>query len=166
MSVHNLLEAMTVLHDYYAELLTISSSKRQAIVSRNYEELLKTLNAESRKTKAIREIEDQLQQAVQMLLREKGIQSNLQLKLSEIMRLVFDPEEKSRLKDKHTALQQTLDELKAHNEFNQRLIEQSLSYIDYSMNLMTDTWEQEATYAPPTAHDKRSQARSMFDTRA
>ncbi|ANS76101.1 hypothetical protein AWM70_17180 [Paenibacillus yonginensis] len=166
MSVQNLLKAMSDLQNKYSELLSISIAKRQAIVSRNYEELLKSLNAESRKSKAIKEVEEQLQQAVQQLLRDRGIQSNLQLTLSEIMRVVFDPEEKALLREKHAKLNVTLEELKSHNEFNQRLIAQSLSFIDYSMNVMIGSRDEEATYAPPTAPDKKTQSRSMFDTRA
>lgn len=166
MSVQNLLEAMTDLHEQYSELLGISEQKRTAIITKNYDELLKTLNAESRKTKVIREAEEKLTEAAQQLLREKGIQSRLQLQISEILRLVFDSEEKERLKEKHTALKATLEALRTHNDFNQKLIEQSLLFIDYSMNLMTGSFEQEPTYSPPALQDKKPKARSMFDTRA
>ncbi|WP_223065963.1 flagellar protein FlgN [Paenibacillus caui] len=166
MSVTILSETLDALRESYSELLGTSLEKRKAIVSRNYDELLRTMNVESRKTKAIHELENRLQDGIQLLLREKGVQSHLQLKLSEIMRLVFDPEEKAQLKDKHAALKHTLEELKSVNAFNQELIQQSLSFIDYSLNLMADNWDQELTYAPPQVQDKKPQARSRFDTRA
>ncbi|WP_059049979.1 flagellar protein FlgN [Paenibacillus senegalimassiliensis] len=166
MSVQLLIDSLTQLDAGYVDLLQLMEEKKQTILSRNFDELVRILNRESKLLKQIDEQEQRLLDAAQQFLKEKGIKSQLELTVSEILRLVFDPEEKSQLEQIRQQLGQRLTELKRVNELNQALIQQSLSFIDFSLNLMIGNEEDEVTYSPPTTQDKKAASRRMFDTRA
>ena len=147
-------------------MLQLMEEKKQTILGRNFDEMVRILQRESKMLKQIEEEEQRLLAAAQQFLKSKGIKSQLELTVSEILRLVFDPEEKRQLEHIRQQLGQRLADLKGANELNQALIQQSLSFIDFSLNLMIGNEEAEATYSPPTAQDKKTASRRMFDTRA
>ncbi|MFD1178878.1 flagellar protein FlgN [Paenibacillus puldeungensis] len=166
MSVQLLIESLAQMDELHAGLLELMEQKKQAILSRDYEALVRTLSRESKMVKTIEEREKQLIVSAQAFLQSKGIKSQLELTISEILRLVFDPEEKRQLDDARKKLGDRLVELKRVNALNQELITQSLSFIDFSLNLMIGGEDNDTIYSPPKAQDKKPTMRSMFDTRA
>ena len=166
MSVQLLIESLTQMDALQAELLQVTLQKKQMILDRNYDELVRTLSRESKLLKMIEEQEKQLFSSAQTFLQSKGIKSQLELTITEILRLVFDPEEKRMLDETRKRLQDRLREIKRVNELNQQLINQSLSFIDFSLNLMIGGEDEETTYSPPMVQERKTSARRMFDTKA
>ena len=166
MEVQKLIDGLTQMDELHVKLLEIMEQKKQSILNRNYEELVGTLSRESKLVKVIEESEKELLVAAQGFLQSKGIKSRLELTISEILRLVFDPEEKRALDEARVRLGKRLVELKHANALNQDLITQSLSFIDFSLNLMIGGEDDGATYSPPQGQDRKPATRSMFDTRA
>lgn len=166
MSVQLLLESLDQMDESYSKLLEIMMDKKQAVISNDYSKLVLTLSHESKLIKSIEEQEKELLASAQVFLQSKGIKSQLELTITEILRLVFDPEEKRILNETRVRIEKRLMDLKNINSLNQELIGQSLSFIDYSLNLMIGGEEDEATYSRPQSQDKRAAVRSnMFDTR-
>ncbi|RCX19084.1 FlgN protein [Fontibacillus phaseoli] len=166
MEVQVLIDGLLKMDGLHANLLEMMEQKKQAILNRNYEELMSTLSLESKMVKAIEECEKELLGVAQEFLYSKGIKSQLELTISEILRLVFDPEEKRILDEARKKLGNRLIELKQVNELNQELITQSLSFIDFSLNLMIGGEDDGPIYSPPTSQDRKPTHRSIFDTRA
>lgn len=94
-----------------------------------------------------------------------GIRSNLNLNLTELSRLVFDPEDKLRLLQIQQKLSDTVRRLKKANELNQKLIEQSLTFIDYSLDLLVGRPNQDFTYHHPSDKGNSAARPGLFDTR-
>ncbi|MEC2346339.1 flagellar protein FlgN [Paenibacillus barengoltzii] len=166
MSVQPLIEILKQMDDLHAELLEVMELKKQSILGRSYEELVRVMSRESKLVKAVEEQEKQLFTSAQTFLQSKGIRSQLELTVSELLRLVFDPEEKRMLDEARRKLGERLMELKRVNDLNQQLLQQSLSFIDFSLNLMIGGEDEGTTYSPPLVQDKKASARSMFDTKA
>ncbi|WP_055106062.1 flagellar protein FlgN [Paenibacillus ihumii] len=166
MSVQDLIDALEQMDQRYEALLEVMLEKKQAIISNEYEGLVRTISKESKMLKGIEEQEKQILASAQAFLQSKGIKSRLELTITELLRLVFDPEEKRALSEIQNKLSDRLSKLKQINTLNQSLIDQSLSFIDFSLNLMVGGMDEEATYAPPQQQERRTSARSSFDTRA
>lgn len=116
-------------------------------------------------SKLIDQLEEQRISSAYKFLQGRGIKSKLNLTISELSRLVFDLQDKQRLLSIQARLSETLNELKQLNELNRQLIEQALSYIDFSVETMSYYEEFETTYHRPD--EKNSTIRSgLFDTRA
>lgn len=166
MSVQLIIDSLSQMDQQQSALLEMMLQKKQAILDRDFDELVRILSRESKLLKSIEELEQQLLTVAQTFLQSKGIKSKLNLTITEISRLVFDPEEKRMLTELKEKLESRLAEVKRVNALNQDLIKQNLSFIDFSLNLLTGFEDDDATYSPPTGQDKKSAPRRMFDTRA
>lgn len=165
MALTTLLELLERLDEAHIQMLDLAASKKQSIMDNKVDALIEILNRESKFMKLIGQLEEQRGQAAYAFLQGVGIRSNLQLNLSELSRLVFDPEDKSRLLHIQQKLSGTLQQLKAANELNQKLIEQSLTFIDYSLDLLVGRPNQEITYHHPSDKGSSAKRPGLFDAR-
>ncbi|CAM4375063.1 flagellar protein FlgN [Paenibacillus sp. FSL R5-0527] len=166
MSVQLIIGSLSQMDAQQSALLEMMLQKKQAILDRDFDGLVRILSRESKMLKSIEELEQQLLTVAQTFLQSKGIKSKLNLTITEISRLVFDPEEKRMLMELKEKLEGRLAEVKRVNALNQELIKQNLSFIDFSLNLMIGNEDDDTTYSPPTGQDRKSATRRMFDTRA
>lgn len=166
MAIQQLIDSLKKLNEVHQNMLASGEAKRKAIVVNDIESLIGIMNQESRIIKQIATLEERRLAACQEFLQEKGIKSLLNLNISELIRLVFDPDEKAAMKEAQAALSWTLQELKRLNDLNQKLIEQSLSYISYSIEIMGVSPEQESTYKPPADKHVAYKGAGYFDARA
>ncbi|MFC7558948.1 flagellar protein FlgN [Paenibacillus farraposensis] len=128
--------------------------------------LVQHLKQESRLLKQVEELEEARMEVSYELLRERGIRSQLNLTITELARLVFDPEDKNKLLSVQSRLSHTLSELKEVNAINQKLIEQSLVFIDYSLDLLVGRPNQEMTYMHPDQKSNQLARPGLLDTKA
>ncbi|BCG61347.1 flagellar protein FlgN [Paenibacillus sp. URB8-2] len=165
MSLTTLIELLERLDENHLQMLDLAAAKKQAIMDNNIESLVDILSRESKLTKISAQLEEQREQSVFAFLQGVGIRSQLNLNLTELSRLVFDPEDKARLLHIQGQLADTLARLKKANELNQRLIEQSLAFIDYSLDLLVGRPNQEITYQPPSGRASSPSRPGLFDAK-
>ncbi|MDM5281323.1 flagellar protein FlgN [Paenibacillus silvae] len=165
MAVESLISVLGQLQAAHIEMLQLGEQKKEAVVTNKVDVLITLINQESKLAKKIELIEQQRMQAVHQFLEERGIKSKLNLTISELMRLVFDTEEKKRLYQAQTDLTDVLQQVKQINEVNQQLIKQSLSYIDFFLETMSFHAESEATYQNPLEKSYGVARSGLFDTR-
>jgi len=163
--IEALIGSLDELSEQYDNLLDIMQQKKAAIIANNYDDLVQILSRESKLVKSIQSGEEQIQLSGQQFLQSKGIKSRLELTITDILRLVFDPEEKQRLSSSQHRISEQLNQLKRANELNQELIGQSLQFIEFSLNLMSGGFDEDSTYAPPQSQEKKTSSRSNFDIR-
>ncbi|ANY74062.1 flagellar protein FlgN [Paenibacillus ihbetae] len=166
MSARSIIDYMKRQDELHRQLIEAGNDKKQAIIANDVERLAAVMNRENRLLKQVAETEALRQGAAEEFLREKGIRSQLQLTVTEMTRLVFNPEEKTELLDVQRQLMDRLTELKELNQINRELIEQSLAFIDYSLNLLVSRPEDDMLYQNPNQPSTAGKGRSMFDTRA
>ncbi|QWU15873.1 FlgN protein [Paenibacillus sophorae] len=165
MGLTALIEFLERLDETHLQMLDLAAAKKQAIMDNKVEGLIEILNRESKLVKLVGQLEEQRAQAAYDFLQGVGIRSNLNLNLTELSRLVFDPEDKARLLHIQGQLADTLDRLKKANELNQKLIEQSLAFIDYSLDLLVGRPNQDITYQHPANRDNVARRPGFFDAR-
>lgn len=165
MSIHPVIETLNKLSDLHAQLLSMTEEKKDIIVRNDVEALALLTSKESRLIKQINEADEERLHAMQVFMKEKGIRSALQLNVTELSRIVFNPEERIELRDAQVRLSDLLHELKRQNEMIKDLLQQSLDFVDYSLNLITSRPEDDSIYKRPDQAQTKS-ARSLFDTRA
>ncbi|MGG1614567.1 MULTISPECIES: flagellar protein FlgN [Paenibacillus] len=166
MSVQQVVDALRHLDELYRTLIELGAEKQKAIMANDVAGLTQVMTKETRLLKQAAELDELREESVFRFLKEKGIRSQLNLTITEMSRLVFDTEEKQMLLDAQRQLSITLQELKRLNAINKELIEQSLTFIDYSLNLLTSLPEDELMYTDPTKQQATKKNRSYFDTRA
>lgn len=166
MALTILIDLLERLDEVHLQMLDLAAHKKQAIMENKVEGLIQILNKESKHMKAIEQLDREREQAVYAFLQQAGIRSNLKLNLTELSRLVFDLDDKQKLLHIQNKFAVTLQALKEANSLNQQLIQQSLSYIDFSIESMSYYSETEATYHHPAERPGGVQRSGLFDTRA
>lgn len=165
MALTRLLELLERLDETHLQMLDLAAIKKQTIMDNKVDGLIDIMNRESKLMKLIGQLEEQRAEAAYTFLQGVGIRSNLNLNLTELSRLVFDPEDKSRLQQVQQKLSNTLHRLKKANELNQKLIEQSLTFIDYSLDLLVGRPIQDITYHHPSDKGSIINRSGLFDAR-
>lgn len=139
---------MEAVHE---RMLELGERKKTAIMKNDLDSVIAINTQESKLVKSIGALEQERSDAAFALMQEKGIKSKLNLTLSELARLVFDVEDKARLLGVQSRLAALLQKLKTLNELNQQLTEQSLTFINLSIDLMVGTPADSYTYTHPAS---------------
>lgn len=165
MSIRFVIDTIVQLNELHCALLEIGQEKTPIITNNQADELASMTNKETRLTKRIVEAEKQLQDAMTEFIRQSGFTLVSSLTVSEIAKLVFNAEEKRTLLNAQIHLVSTIHKLNEVNTINLQLVQQSLAYIDYSIDLFTGSPYQEAIYGNPAASSQPVKRAVRFDTR-
>ncbi|MDP5275881.1 flagellar protein FlgN [Chengkuizengella axinellae] len=165
MSVDDIVQHLEVLDQLHFNLLELGKQKKQVIIDNNIEELKEMMNQESMLIKQISDIDSKRVQAVINFARQKGVQPNPNITITELSRFIIDPEEKKALITAQGKLLKTMDEMKHINQLNQKLIEQSLSYINVTMEAALGTSNDHATYQNPLTSQQQGSRKGIFDVK-
>lgn len=166
MIMDNIAKIMHVLEKektIYEELLTISREKKEVIVEGKIQELDNFLKVEGNLILEISRLEDERDIEAEALAKKLGCPRE-ELTISYVCNSVKD-ERCSKLWEIANSIGEILSQLKEINDLNGKLIEQSLEYINFSMNLMADSIAgQKAIYEGKTEGSKENNIR-LFDAK-
>ncbi|MGG4554833.1 flagellar protein FlgN [Paenibacillus humicus] len=166
MSIHQVISTLKELNDIHVNLIEIGREKQRAIIENDSAVLTTLMTKENRLLKQMNDAETRRGEAVSSFLTEKGIRSQLNLTVSELVRLVFDQDEKRGLLEARDLLLDNALVLKKQNEHTKELLEQSLHFIDFSLNLILGV-DEDLIYSKPTGNQPLLANRNnYFDTKA
>lgn len=162
--VSSVIEILGNEYDYYRDMLELSKSKKKIIVEGKVAELDKMVKLEQNMIFNIGQLERKREEAVARLCKDMELNSGI-TNISELMQ-VLQPEHKKQLEDMQLKLRGILSELKTINDINGQLIEQSLEYIDYSINLLAGTGMETGSLYEDIGKNKNKQRdKNIFDTK-
>jgi flagellar biosynthesis/type III secretory pathway chaperone len=164
-TIQALLDTMNKMRDIHEALLELAKDKTQILVRNEVEMLNQIVNKESKLTRLVAEAEQERIQVVNEYLLSRGYNPNPKITISDLVRIIFKAEDKQALSEAQTSFLQVLLELKQHNATNQQLIEHSLAFIDYSLDLVVGTPEVDVVYQNPN-QQKNGNRLGVFDSRA
>lgn len=166
MPATRLIQSMARLVELHREMLELGERKTETIVHNRVAELNQIVNKESKLIKLIADTDRERIEAVGQFLIAKGYKPNPYVTISDLSRVVTRAEDKMALLAEQAELAGVLGKLKERNALNQQLIEHSLSFIDYSLNVMTGFDDNGATYQHPGQAVPYAQRPGLFDTKA
>lgn len=166
MTVQSIIQRLDNLNDIHLALLEIGERKKQVLIANDVGELTHMTQQESSLMKRVAEEEELWLAEIAAFLEAKGYTPEPHMTMSDLLNLIFHEEDKEALTAAQYRLLATVEQLKELNALNQQLIEQSLSFIDYTLNLMTEDPADHVTYQNPTKQGKSSAGKGIFDTKA
>lgn len=166
MSIQALLETMERLQESHESLLELAQDKTQIIVSNNLEQLNLMVNKESKWIRVISEANQQRILLINSYLISRGYNPNPLITVGDLIKVIFNAQEKQALMQAQQKLLATVMQLKSVNNFNQELIEQSLSFINYTVDLVLGAPEDDVIYQNPNQQTYGTKRLSVFDTKA
>jgi flagellar biosynthesis/type III secretory pathway chaperone len=163
MQAQPLITALEKLHKLHRSLYDLSLEKTDSIKKGDTEALNDFIKKEQNHISAINTLENQRQKLAVDFLLQKGAAAGTP-SLSEVIRHADDEDkpELERLKEELLALTVKLRE---QNELNQKLVYQSLQFVNMNLSMLQPQPEQ-TNYSRPTETKGQPSQKSMFDSKA
>lgn len=168
MSLQALIEKMRELTDVHEQAYQLANAKKDVLIKGDIDSLAKIVQQENGIIRKMSMLEAERQQIVIDLVQQLGIASHEPMRLSDLLASLPNSPLKEELQDLFRRLSKLLLDLQQLNELNQQLIENSLAFVNYSLELFTDT-EVDQVYQKPDAAGQEfpyQYRRSIFDTKA
>jgi flagellar biosynthesis/type III secretory pathway chaperone len=169
MPIQAVIEKLNVLGGLHRTLYELAERKKTVLINNQVNELAALVNQESKMMKQVAEADVVWREAIVHFVQSNGVKPSPSMTVSDILKLVFNAEDRKALQDAQQELLRTIHQLKEINALNQQMIEQSLSFIDYSIDLFMGDTGQSATYNNPAQTSGSWGARQglgLYDKRA
>lgn len=142
MAIDPLLTILDKLEKMHKSLLKLAYHKTELIKVGDMEGLNQMLKSEQAHVAAISQLEQQRQKVVTEYLGAKGIALSGQATVADVMGAADTPQEKDKLDEVRKRLLLTIKTLKKQNDLNQKLIFQSLQFVNMTLGLLRPQPEQ------------------------
>lgn len=144
----------------YDEILKITKNKTKFIIDRDMENISHISFEEEKFIGEIQVLEDKRIKISELLVNQLGL-LNKNISISELTNFLDDDKAK-RLNQIKLEILDIITELKNVNELNAKLINNSLEYIDFSINLLMQTGSDNNNYSKSGKVESGGQRR-VFD---
>ncbi|KGR80618.1 flagellar protein FlgN [Ureibacillus manganicus] len=166
MSVQPIVEILEKLEKVHKSLLELALKKTEVVKKGDMVELYQILKNEQSHVAAIETIEKQRQVMVTDYLKSKGIDFSDIPTVADVIDVANSENEREQLQQVRSRLVQVVDELKSQNELNQKLIFQSLQFVNMSLELVRPP-ETQINYTGKEVKGPNVQPKkSIFDSQA
>lgn len=163
MSTHSLIQTLQKSLLLHKSLNEIAKQKTEIIKKGNTEALQLLLKDEKKHIQAINKLEIERIQASKILLCENG-NENDNPTISDCI-LVVSVTEQGQLKKLKAELQDQIKELTNRNDLNQQMLEQSLQFVNLSLDILMPNIET-FNYERPGQAQPYEDGRSLFNSKA
>jgi len=163
--IHDLIDTLGQQKECYEGLLTLARYKTDSIVNREMELLEEVLKREQE----FMGRSARLEKNRETILKDISNVLNINLKDLNISKLITmldkTPDEQAQLRQIRTDLLGIVEELKNHNKTNEGLLQQSIEFINFTLNALQSM----NTYSPGNYQGKGDESEqesvSFFDTK-
>lgn len=147
--------------EIYTEILEISKQKKSILIDGKMKELEGITKKEQSYVMSLIKVEEARGKTVQQLLKELNVTSVDSI--SELMSYL-DDKERVAVSQAKRALQNTLKFVSVENDFNQKLIQQSLDLLELNLETLTD-YSKSGTNYEDSGSDQLKEKKSLFDVK-
>ena len=162
MSVEKLLDSLEKLIVLHRSLNKIAADKTKVIIDGNAETLQTILKDENKHIQGIQRLNNDVLKMAKVFLESKN--SIIEVPTVSAVIDYVNEEDKITLKNFQKELQGQIDILSKQNKLNQELLDQSLHFINLSLDLLTP--DMESINYNPASQNEQKEAFSIFDSKA
>lgn len=144
------------------QLICYAERKQTVLIEHKVDELTELVKEENRLIRRLGQLEDERQRLVTEVLEEHP-----GLSFSQFAEQVTDESAKQALQEQLKTLQQLLSELQLKNRQNEKLVIDSMGFVQEMIEHVTASKKQPYNYQPQTRAQKpQPENRGFFDTKA
>lgn len=133
--IEEIITTLNSQNTHYEEILILAEEKSKIIKNQDIETLQKVTSAETAIIGKIQKLEikrEEIVKNIAIVLNQKYEE----LTISKIAEIINNEDDKANLLEVKSKLKQTLETLKKKNELNKGLLQSSLDYVDFSVNVI------------------------------
>jgi len=166
MSIEAICSTLTKLERMHKSLLELAIKKTEIITAGNIEALDQMLKDEQTHIAAIDKLEQQRQKQVTDYLEAKGLASTDKTTVADVIEAAEQQTDKDMLSAVRNRLLQIINDLKKQNDLNQKLVFQSLQFVNFTLDALQPRPEQ-INYSGNEVRGTNTVAKkSYFDSQA
>ena len=144
------------------QLINLAQKKKVVLIERKVDELNQLGQEEAKIVKQLNQVDQEREQLV-----ESALQNHPSLRFSQFVEQLPDDLTRKNLQSKLKILQQLMTELHDINKVNERLIEDSVNFVQHMIQHITKSKQQNFNYQSPIGQQKtQTSNRGFFDTKA
>lgn len=166
MSVQPIVTILEKLEKMHISLLELAYQKTELVKNGDMEELNTMLKNEQSHVAAIETLEKQRQQMVTDYLRAKGIVLAEPTTVADVIDAADQENERQHLEEVRNRLMSVIDDLRKQNDLNQKLVFQSLQFVNVTLDMMRPQPEQINYSGKSTRSENAGPKKSLFDSQA
>ncbi|RED57609.1 flagellar protein FlgN [Cohnella lupini] len=166
MGFHKLCEALETLLLQHEQMIAFALRKKEALVANEVDLLTEIVNKEARLLKLIVETENTRVGAVNDFLKEQNLTPTPSFKVVTMIRMITIAEDKLRLTELADRLSTAVERLRALNDLNMKLTQQSIEFNDFSLDLLAGAYDdQDYVYKRPSDSSNAQHKLKLFDSK-
>ncbi|HET7522318.1 MAG TPA: flagellar protein FlgN [Bacillales bacterium] len=166
MSAEDIIETISDLVSVHRTLNEQAERKTETLKNGDMHGLESLLKEEERTAAELKSLEEKRLECVNDFLQSRGLVAEKQVTITQIADVVSQNEKKELLHLQNRLLEE-MGALKQRNALNQELIEQSLHFINVTLNLASPPEQEPITYNRPNDSGNQGIKRqSLFDSKA
>ena len=167
MELSTIIETLEKLEKMHRSLYELSSKKTDLVKSNKIEELDYILKTEQAHVAAIETLEKQRQVQVKQYLTNKGFSYTGTPTVAHLIEAAHEEPLLAELKELRERLMQVIEALKGQNDLNQKLVFQSLQFVNLSLNMMRPQQQEQVNYSDKEVLGQNTVGKkSYFDSQA
>lgn len=166
MSVQPIISILETLEKMHRSLLEHAYRKTELVKKGDMGELDQMLKIEQSHVAAIETLEQQRQKVVTDYLRAKGIALSDTPTVAQVVEAAHTEEERKELEAIRNRLIEVVNELKNQNDLNQKLVYQSLQFVNMSLDMMRPQPEQINYSGKEVSGQNTVPKKTYFDSQA
>ncbi|MYL33969.1 flagellar protein FlgN [Pontibacillus yanchengensis] len=165
MSIQSIVAIMDKLCSLHESLYTLSKEKTDMLKEGDTQSLQTLLIKERKHIQAISQLDREREKQVTNWFQSKGIPAN-EPTITTMLENIQSQEEKQQLEDVFERLLDVLAGLKQQEQLNQELTQQSLQFVELSLDMLQPSMKNMNYGKPNTNQADQGQKRSVFDSKA
>ena len=158
-AINESLQALTRIHE---ELLEVSKRKTDIIKEGSIEKLQAILAEERKYIKVLEQAEQKRQKEVEKWYTDQQLPLE-EMTITNMLHMLTDKQDQQVLENVTIQLTEAITELKQQEQLNQTLIQQSMQFVQLSLDMLSPTI-QNMNYGK--SKDREGAKRSVFDSKA
>lgn len=162
MSIQHIIQSMKELYNRHEQLLDLSKQKTELVKQGDMEQLQKLLVKERKSIRLAEQAESKRIESVQAWLENNKLPLD-DITVTNLLAHVEEKQEKQELEQAAINLAEVMMKLKQQEKLNQDLIQQSMQFVQFSLNLLQPSIEN-MNYG--NKDGAPSVKRSVFDSKA
>lgn len=165
MTVQPIIKLLKQLIELHQRLLTVSNEKTDILKKGDFDSLRELLKKEQALVKNITQVEQKRMTELERWSTEKGLHVK-DITVTTIIENHIEGPEKEELEKVTLELANTLHALRSQEDLNKQLTEQSMQFIQLSLNMMTPPQINNLNYGNKPQQAPSNYKQSIFDSKA
>lgn len=165
MSIHDIADNLEKHLALLNALIELAERKKEALIAGDVDTITQIVQKENKSIRVAAQLEQERLDSIRAIFLAQELKPPRHVTISDLIRIAVNIEGKKRLTEAHAGMLQAVRKLKSLNDLNRQLIDQSLAFIEYSLDLYMGP-EDDTVYHNPMKQQSGGARKGFYNFKA